>query len=166
MRASNARSFRGRFGIVVGLVAAAVLALLAVVSAQLSHLDGEVHQYQAIAQKGGIAPAVASVLLGQHRTVTLTSSTSRATGTMAVAMDGEAYWVRSDLSPLPAGRTYQLWALTRGRIVSIGLIGSDPSQYSAFRLAKNATELMVTAEPEGGTATPTTPVLLKGASQT
>lgn len=153
---------RRRLLLPLGLVAAVLAAVLGVVTAQLSHLNAEVHQYQSIARQGGIAPAVASVLSGQHRTVVLTSVASKRHGTVAVAPDGQAYWVGSNLGQLQPGSTYQLWALADGRVVSLGVLGVDPSAYSAFRIQQDMSELMVTIEPEGGTSKPTTPVLLSG----
>lgn len=165
IRSGRAARTRRRFYVPVGLVAAAVAALFAIESAQLSHLNNEVHQYQSIAQRGGIAPAVAAVLLGDHTTITLASSHGHGVAKIAIAPNGQAYWLSSTLSTLNSGRTYQLWALSRGRVVSIGLLGSDPHSYSAFRIQKTMSQVMVTIEPSGGTVTPTTPVILSGELQ-
>jgi anti-sigma-K factor RskA len=140
----------------LALAAAAVAAALALLGVQVSHLGNEVNQYQKAAEGGGLAPAVASVLSGPHRTITLTDAQGTKSGTVAVAGDGEAYWVAANLASLPAGRTYQLWALANGRVVSLGLLGANPHTYSAFRIQSDVTVLMVTSEPEGGTASPTT----------
>ena len=162
IRSDSTRSKRRRVLVPVGLVAAAVAALFAIESTQLSHLNGEVRQYQAIAQHGGIAPAVAAVLLGPHRTITLTSANSADTARIAVAPNGQAYWLSSSLKPVSAGKTYQLWALSKGRIVSIALLGPDPRLYSAFRIQATMSQMMVTVEPTGGTVSPTTRVLVGG----
>jgi anti-sigma-K factor RskA len=105
------------------------------------------------------------VLLGEHRTITLTSAASANTAKIAVAPDGQAYWVSSSVRSLGAGRTYQLWALSNGRVVSVGLLGANPHLYSAFRIQTTMSQAMVTVEPSGGTAAPTTPVLLRGTAQ-
>lgn len=156
---------RRRVLLPIGLVATAAAALFAIVSTQLSHLNNEVHQYQAIAQRGGIAPAVAAVLLGEHRTITLASAHSVGVAKIVVAPNGQAHWVSSTLESVGVGHTYQLWTLSRGRVVSIGLLGSNPHLYSAFRIQKSMSQVMVTIEPSGGSATPTTPVVLSGTLQ-
>jgi anti-sigma-K factor RskA len=70
--------------------------------------------------------------------------------------------VTDDLGALPPGRTYQLWALSSGKVVSLGVLGRAP-QNVAFIVEIPMSELMVTAEPAGGVPAPTTPVLLSGA---
>jgi anti-sigma-K factor RskA len=79
-----------------------------------------------------------------------------------VLPDGTAYWVGDDFAVLPAGRTYQLWALASGKVVSLGVLGPDPHDVP-FRVEPTMTLLMVTAEPAGGAPVPTTPVLAQGA---
>lgn len=147
---SGRSSSRPRVLIPIGFVAAVIAVLFAIESTQLSHLNNEVHQYQAIAQRGGIAPAVAAVLSGEHRTITLDCVSSGYVAKIAVAPDGQAYWVSSSLEALGSGKTYQLWALSQGRVVSIGLLGANPHLYSAFRIQPSMSQVMVTIEPSGG----------------
>jgi anti-sigma-K factor RskA len=93
--------------------------------------------------------------------VRLTSATSADSASIVIAPGGAAYWVASNLATLAPDRTYQVWAISGGRVVSIGVMGANPHSYAALRLSSNMTRLMVTAEPEGGTTTPTTPVLVQ-----
>ena len=58
-------------------------------------------------------------------------------------------------------QTFQLWALSRGKVVSLGVLGSQPDG-AAIRVEPTMTVLMITAEPLGGTPAPTTPVLVRG----
>ena len=46
--------------------------------------------------------------------------------------------------------------------MSLGLIGPDPRSVAPFRIEATITTVMVTAEPSGGTAKPTLPVLAQG----
>ena len=62
---------------------------------------------------------------------------------------------------LPGTRTYQLWALTSGKPVSLGVLGRNPG-ISQFRVEPGMTTLMVTAEPEGGVPAPSSGVLAQG----
>jgi hypothetical protein len=153
-------SWRRRLPLALG--AAAVAAVLALLSVQVSHLGNEVHQYQKAADAGGLAPAVASVLSGPHQTITLTAAHGGASGTVAIARTGEGYWVRTSLASLRDDHTYQLWAQVNGRVVSIGLLGADPHVYSAFRVPGGANLLMVTAEPAGGSRAPTSSPVVQG----
>ena len=76
---------------------------------------------------------------------------------------GDAYWLSSSMRNLPPSETYQLWGLARGKPVSLGLVGAHPDAIDFFKLERDITELLVTAEPEGGTTGPTTTVLAEGA---
>ena len=145
------------------LVAAVFLAVLGVMSAQISHLSNEVHQQQAITQRTGMASAVAALLYAPHRMITLTGSTPNESATIAISPHGQGYWLTSSLGRLSSSKTYQLWALARGQVVSVALLGADPGAYSAFRLEPGITRVMVTVEPAGGSPAPTSPVLLSGA---
>jgi anti-sigma-K factor RskA len=76
--------------------------------------------------------------------------------------NGQAIWYESTLAALPAARTYQVWGLSSGQVVSLGLMGPDPRSFAAFMVGRTTTQVMVTAEPAGGTTKPTTPVLAVG----
>ncbi|MGH9298146.1 MAG: anti-sigma factor domain-containing protein [Acidimicrobiales bacterium] len=138
-------------------IAAVAAALIAVLAVQVSHLNGQVNNLKAAEAARGLAPAVASALVSPHREVTLSSATRRGSTELVISR-GEAFWVRSTLPRLSNGRTYQVWALVRGRPVSVALV-SDPGRYSVFELGTSARTLMITNEPAGGTPAPTTPVI-------
>ena len=70
--------------------------------------------------------------------------------------------LESSLRELPSSKTYQLWGLARGNIVSLGLVGPDPHSVAPFRIEAGITTVMVTAEPSGGTPKPTLPVVAQG----
>lgn len=140
-------------------VAALAIALLGI---KVSNLDSKVGSDQALSRISGINAAVASVMKGAHRTTVLLSTNGAVSGTIAIAPDDEAYWVKSNLPRLPADQTYQLWTLSKGQPVSLGLLGPNPNEHSAFRLQPSMHSLMLTSEPEGGTVAPTTAVLLQG----
>lgn len=138
------------------LVAAALIAVFAV---QLTGLQSQVRQLRSSLARTGLTAAVLSAEAGPHRTIHLMSKNGRDLVTVLVGRDDEAYWVSSSLKTLPHGRTYQLWGLSSGHPVSLALAGRDPHAYSIFRVARPVTQIMVTAEPAGGTPAPTTPVL-------
>jgi len=86
------------------------------------------------------------------------------------------YWNRArnivvvaafDLPPAPAGRTYQLWAIAKGRApVSVGTFNSSPSGRAMITLQMPAgvqpEVSAVTEEPAGGSPQPTQQPFLVG----
>ena len=91
----------------------------------------------------------------------LTTKGSSLHAEVVLLPDGRAYWVDDNLTALPPGHTYQLWALSSGKVVSLGVLGRTPENV-AFLVEIPMSELMVTAEPTGGVPAPTTPVLVAG----
>jgi anti-sigma-K factor RskA len=128
---------------------ALVIALLSLQVVNLSHEDRHGNSTQ------GLDTAAASVLAHQHRTIILTAANRGLHATVAVGTGDNAYWVSSNLVSLPGTKTYQLWTVVRGAIVSLGVIGSNPNDVTAFRIAQGMVRLMVTIEPEGGSPQPT-----------
>ena len=150
---------RPRLALIVplGAIAAALILVVGLLAVKVGNLDGQLgtlsHQ-----------TTVASVLLNpSHRTVELTSATHHPAwrATVIFLPDGEGYLVNPSMPSLSRSQTFQLWALSRGKVVSIGLLGSHPSG-APLRIEPTMTVLMITAEPLGGTPVPTTPVLVRG----
>lgn len=133
-------------------VAAAVLALL---GTEVAHLNSQVDSLKAHESQD----ALSQWLLEPHSTVALVSSDRSVVGHVFLNRSGQAVWYQSDLNDLPATKTYQMWGLNRGQPVSLGLVGPDPHSLAPFMLGPSTTKVMVTVEPAGGTAKPTTPVL-------
>jgi Anti-sigma-K factor rskA/Putative zinc-finger len=148
----------GAFGL------AAVLAVVVgVLSYRVVDLNNRVDQLQSALRNEGTGQLVALALANpDHKAVLLTTKSSSLHALVVVLPDGHAYWVEDDLSALPASSTYQLWALSSGKAVSLGVMGREPSDV-AFLVEVPMTQLMVTAEPVGGVPAPTTPVLVSGA---
>jgi anti-sigma-K factor RskA len=86
------------------------------------------------------------------------------------------YWNRArnivvalafDLPPAPAGRTYQLWAIEKGRApVSVGIFNTSPTGRAIVTLQMPAGVRpdisAVTQEPAGGSPQPTQQPFLVG----
>lgn len=143
---------------VAGGIAAVLVVLLGL---QLAHLNHELNGLQRADAARGLAGPIAALALGAHQEVQLTSSEPSRRGLIEIGPRGEAYWVQSSLPELPADKTYQVWALVGGKVVSLGLLGTDPHAYAQLRIGKGTKELMVTAEPQGGTVQPTSSVVLE-----
>jgi hypothetical protein len=95
--------------------------------------------------------------------------------TPAPGAAGRAFWSGSrglvfaatNLPPLPAGRTYQLWYLTAAAPVSAGLFAPDAAGTIAVAFDPPPpgippTGLAVSIEPEGGVPAPTGAIYLAG----
>jgi hypothetical protein len=148
-------------GWAVGAAAAAVAVVVLAIS--VANLQGDVShlQNQAI---GGVLPSAVSNALSspRHQVVQLRSTSSGADLARAViTTSGEAFLVPTALHGLAVGQTYQLWALSRGKAVSLGVLGPSPG-ISLFRIESGMTALMLTAEPQGGVPAPTSAVLASG----
>jgi hypothetical protein len=143
-----------------GALGAAAAALVVVLALQVGTLNNEVHSLQA---DRGLAAAVAAVVAGPHREVTLASASGRVDARVEVGGDGNAYWVGSDLPRLPSSKTYQVWSSVEGRLVSVDVLGPDPGAISSFHLSGPVRQLLVTVERVGGAGQPTTAPVIKGA---
>lgn len=151
----------GRWRLPTALVAAAAV-VIALLGVSVVRLDRRVQRMQAAVTATGTERAAAAIALDPaHRSVPLRAADGSVAAEVVVAPDGEAYVVASSLPGLPAGRTYQLWGLAGGRVVSLGLLGPEP-RLAGFRVDGAVSQLMVTAEPSGGVVVPDTPVLVKG----
>lgn len=145
------RGWRDAGVIALAAVAAAALAFLGV---EVAHLRSQVGALQQ-------AQGPSAFLHEPHDTVAMVS-TGHVVGRVFLTRTGQAIWYQSSLGKLPPSRTYQLWGLSRGQAVSLGLLGPDPATLASFGVERTTSKIMVTAEPQGGTAQPTTPVLAVG----
>lgn len=80
--------------------------------------------------------------------VTLTAESGLAVEAVLLA-DGTGYFYEHDLPALDSARTYQLWAVTEGGVVSAGVFGNDPGVVQ-FHAAGDVAALVLTEEPAGG----------------
>ena len=139
-----------------GLVAGAAAVLALVFGLQVHHLNGQVDALRAGPQLS--AAERAALASPSTRRVPLASTAStgaRSTpATIVLTAAGTGFLVNDStggLSPLPAGRTYQLWGVVGGRAISLGLLGPHPGivPFSAAGTAP-VTEFAVTDEVAGG----------------
>jgi anti-sigma factor RsiW len=153
---------RLRWGAPLAAVASVAAAAVVVLAVEVASLHGQVGRMNAALARTGLSAAVAQTAIGPHRTIQLTAADHSSAATIIVSPAGDAYWVSSSLKQLPSQRTYQLWGIAHGKVVSLGLVGADPHTYAGFKVQGDISQVMVTAEPEGGTPAPTTPVLAQG----
>ncbi|MCU1490298.1 MAG: hypothetical protein JWM85_1703 [Acidimicrobiaceae bacterium] len=143
-------------------VAAALALVVGILSAKVADLNNQVNAVSSALSRGGAAQQFIAAGNLPHREVTLAAKRGApASARLLVRPGGTAYFENTAMKALPRGRTYQLWALASGRVVSLGVLGSAP-HVVAVRVEPNMKTFMVTNEPEGGTSGPTTPVLAQG----
>jgi hypothetical protein len=58
--------------------------------------------------------------------VMLGSEVSGSNAIIVLMPDGTGYLAEHTLQPLPADRTYQLWAIVDGKVISAGVLGPEP----------------------------------------
>ena len=125
------RSFPAR--IVVPIVAAAAL-VIAVLGVQVATRTPN--------RAGDLAAAYNHAVARTAPTTVAVAGRNRGHGRdRGQRFDGSGYLRNEHLAALPAGKTYQLWAVTghgnAARTISAGVLGADPSA-AAFHLAKSA----------------------------
>jgi anti-sigma-K factor RskA len=136
-------------------VAAALILVVALLAARVGNLDNQVSSLRSGA-------SVASVLLNpKHKTVELTSASHQDWRATVILLNGAGYLINPAMPSISRTETFQLWALSRGKVVSLGVLGATPNG-APIRVEPNMTLLMINAEPLGGTPVPTTPVLVQG----
>ena len=158
------RQRRGRFALAtLGAVAVALAAVAAVLGVGLINANNRADNLQRAATARSSTVAAALHTPG-HRVVSLRDGKHMLALQFVVVPDGRGYLLSSHLPALATGRTYQLWGIGASHPVSLGLLGSDPGE-ATFTMAgaRRPTVLALTAEPTGGTAAPTGPILATGA---
>jgi anti-sigma-K factor RskA len=151
-----------RSRITVAFAAAAAAALVGVLSFSLVQANHHVSQLTSalgVANRGAVVAAQAAP---GHVDVTLSNSQGANLATF-VLLNGHGYLISSRMPTLSSAQTYQLWGIIDGKPISIGLMGTKPTDV-AFTVisALTPSEFAVTVEPAGGTSTPTTPIIASG----
>lgn len=147
----------------VAAMAAVAAAVIAVLGVQVNRMDERQDELAAALRGTGLEEAVRGALLDPDaRRVALRSDDGATFVRAVVGPDGAAYLVDDNLPRLPAGRTYQLWAITERGPVSIGVLGADPGLSAVQVAGTGVTALAVTAEQAHGATAPTTDPLVTG----
>jgi anti-sigma-K factor RskA len=152
---------RGRMATIASIVVAAA-AVVAVLSVSLVHANDQVTQLQKTANEAAPSAVVSALETPGHKVVNLEGASHTRLAQFVLA-DGRGYLVSSTLPVLTGDQTYQLWGIVDGQPISLGLLGSSPSQ-STFTLASSevASKLAVTVEPAGGAVVPSKFMVAQG----
>ena len=145
--------------IVVGVAAV----IVAVLTFQIVRADEHASSLQRALNASARNEVAAALATPGRVLVSLNGASHERLAQFVMLPDGRGYLVSSKLPTLDAGETYQLWGVIDGKSISIGLMGRSPSSI-AFTVSgpPQPSELAVTVEPSGGTATPTSPILAAG----
>lgn len=126
-------------------IAAAAAIIVAVIAVQVARPPN---------RAGNLAAAYDHAVAHGATTLTLAAPEGDATAAeIALQRDGTGYLRNEHLAALPAGRTYQLWALVGNgssqRAISAGVLGADPGAV-AFHVATRPDAFAVTVEQAPG----------------
>ncbi len=120
------------------IAAAAVLALvvgttivqtarLGAANEQLALARANVTELTEELERPPLNAAVTQAMTGvDTQRLTLGSQVSGSNAIIVLMPDGTGFLAEHTLQPLPPDRTYQLWAIIDGKIISAGILGSDP----------------------------------------
>ena len=110
---------------------------------EVAALSDQLAQPVAAASAAALAdPSAQRVVLG--------SEVSGANAIIVLMPDGTGYVAEHTLQPLSADRTYQLWAIVDGKVISAGILGPDPGVVP-FRIDAQGFEgFAITEEVLGG----------------
>ena len=148
--ASVASRTRRRGRLFTPFAVAAVLAL-AVVSVRVVQLSSDNEALEAALDRPLVEAAEQARLIPGSSFVTLSAPTASATVSVDVVYqpDGIGYLIGDGLPVLAPDRTYQLWAIVEGRVISAGVLGNRPG-VAPFQVVGELEGLAVTEEIAGG----------------
>jgi anti-sigma-K factor RskA len=157
LEARRARRVRAQW--TAAAAAAAVIALV-VLAAQVASLRGQLDRAHRLGPSAMAAAFDRATKVDGARQVGLKTGSGATLARLVLLPDGTGYLRGDHLEPLPADKTYQLWAVTGDAHapVSAGLLGSDPRAVT-FRASGPVKAFAVTIERAGGVVQPTqTPI--------
>jgi hypothetical protein len=148
---------------VVAVLSAAAVLVAAVLGAQVVRLQDRLDDMRSDLEQATLAAAANQAFDDPDSVkVQLQSSDGEVTGRAVVLPDGTGFLMAHELPGLEDDRTYQLWGDTgSGGLVSLGLLGSDPTTI-AFQAGSDLSALAITAEEPGGVPQSENPPVLSG----
>jgi anti-sigma factor RsiW len=149
-------------------LAAAVTAFFGVqLGRQDARLDRVQNAMQNLVRKEGVRSA-ALAAMGDPRAEKLELTTPDGKSAQARVVrqpDGTGFLVADHLAALPAGRTYQLWAVRPGAKISLAVLGNEPD-VAPFRITGPVLAYAITEEVANGVAASDNPPVVVGRVKT
>ncbi len=138
----------------MSVVAAAAAVLALVLGVQVHHLDRQVSALSTVRPTVNAAMQAALENPSTQRVLLTASSASpdkSATVTLVLGRTDTSYLAAQGLTPLGAGKTYQLWGVINNQRISLGVLGSNPTVRAfSFDSGVKVTAFAITAEQAGG----------------
>lgn len=154
----------------VGIAAALAILVAAgvgvVLGREVSDQEARIDRLAAGVEDDGMEEAAFAAAVQPGARAAEMESSSGAVGAKVVATaDGHGYLMVDHLPRLPAGRTYQLWALMGeepgSAVVSVGVLGRAPAVV-AFTTDPEVMGFAITEEAAPGATTRSQPMMLEG----
>ena len=141
------------------LAAAAVVAVFVIGGAALVGLSRSSAPTDSIATMKSMALDAASKPGSRQGVLTDPGNTMEVR--VIVDAQGHGFVMTDPLPALPEGETYQLWSAANGTMISLGMLGSNPTM-SLVPIDGSVTELALTREPAKGSVSPTSDPMATG----
>lgn len=141
------------------LAAAAIVAVLVIGGAAIVRLSGSTSPTDSVATMTAMANDAASKPGSRQGVLSDPGNTMEVK--VIVDAEGHGFVMTDPLPALPEGETYQLWSAANGTMVSLGMLGPNPTM-SLVPIDATVTELALTREPAQGSVSPTSSPMATG----
>ncbi len=131
------------------VAAAAALLSFALIGGLVVHITNQNDQIDAVRQEVSLADQALDALSQSGSRSTLLHSPDDAMQVRAVISEDGDGFIFADELPALDDEVYQLWGVTPGRTVSLGVLGADP-ELKSFSSYEGVTALMITVEDAPG----------------
>ncbi len=150
------KTTRRWWGVALGSVAAAAIAVLGLT---VVHQGSRIDDLEAVTSKDAVVVGAAEAMTDPNARLTSLTTTDGATmADVVVQPNGQGYLVPRSMPTLASDRTYQMWGVIGDEVISLGVLGNEPS-VSAFHTDPRVKTIMITDEVRGGVpVTQQTPV--------
>lgn len=156
------RRERGNRVIVAAMGMAAALTI-GVLGVKVVQQDDEIDRISAALEDDAMLTAANLALVDPGAVQSkLTSADGRFSASAVILPDGTGFLMVHDLPALDDSRTYQLWGQTGSGLISLGLLGAQPSTVMPFRASGDVAALAITEEKAGGVSQSENPPALLG----
>jgi anti-sigma factor RsiW len=147
--------------VAVGAASAAAVAAIAILSAKVADQRNELGALRAENVTSQLAGAASKALADNTARKARLVSTD-GTHSAEVAVEGSTgYLVANGLAPLGNDKTYQLWGVIDGKVISLGVLGAHPTVV-VFPADPHLATLVLTEEAAGGVPVSKEPPALAG----
>ena len=153
---------RSRSRRVMWLAVAAAAVVILGLGGMVLRQDRRLDQMQReVAAANGLEGVVVNAMADPaNHTMTLTSPSGEdMSATAVMTTEGTGYLMTTSLPALPDDRTYQLWGMDGDKVISLGVLGTQP-HLAAFPISEGLTGLAITDEVQGGVPASSNPALL------